>query len=97
MAKKTPKTQNEIAAEVAALKALVGRIIPRTAFGDDNNAALALVIEVLEKGTPAKLIERQYGDDDERLYDAAMQAIYWRNGDSIDGAPSEDWASLVRE
>lgn len=86
MPKKTPQ---EIAAEIAALKALkpVGQFKRKTA------ETIALQIEALEGKIDETSDEFNVELTDEQQM-SAMDAINWVNGDA-DAKPSGDWGALV--
>ena len=86
-------TIEQVQAEVAALKAMKPKIRRRTAFGDDNHAAVEVQIRVLEGGLDDDDIYGRW-DMDEYLLDSAIAAYNWREyGD--EEPPSKDWEGLV--
>lgn len=95
-------TKKEITAEVKALKKMKPNIRERTAFGEDNQAAIDAQINVLENDMGDDAIYDQYGGDDEEETDAnrheldnALEARRWLDGDK--GKPSDNWKSLVQK
>jgi hypothetical protein len=95
-----PKTQQEIDAEIKALRELKTTVPKKTFFGDDNHEKLDAQIETLEKRmTKAQAEQRwyvdesaeEYSDGDNELYFEVCAAIEWMNGDPDQDAPSEGW------
>lgn len=96
------KTADEVAAEVAALKAIrpqVVKVVPRTAFGDSNVDSIDAEIKALEKGWTDDDAYDTYDSDsesDSRKRNSALDAIAWRDGESEDDeAPSKGWQDLI--
>ncbi len=58
-------TPTQVAAELAALKALVGKIVPYSMFGDNNDEKLADAIAVIRDGMDEEDIAEAYGPLDE--------------------------------
>lgn len=94
------RTDEEIAAEVAALKEIRDKptFRSRSYFGDDNEAAINAQIETLERGYSEDDVYENYedpeNDDDRHVIDNAMSAFDWMNGEEEDGSPSEGWEGL---
>lgn len=99
---KTRPTDQEIEAEIQALKAIKPKVQRFTAFGDDNHAAIDAQIETLEKRFTNDQVYDRYeprGDRDldldegrtEEILMAALDAMMWRLGESSNGAPSKNW------
>jgi hypothetical protein len=88
------RTQEEIDAEIAALKDLKPRIRPTSMFGDDHIAAIEAQIEVLERNRSADEIDEAF-EDEMNVHDAAFQAYDWKRGENDAEAPSADWQSLI--
>jgi ArsR family metal-binding transcriptional regulator len=87
------RTNDEINAEIAALKELKPRVRRTTAFGDDNHAAIDAQIQALtdrmdEDGLYDSWPEEE--GDECRERDCARDAVDWMNGES-DERPSEGW------
>ena len=90
----TPRTPEEIAAEVAALQALKPTVRRYTLFHDDNHAAIEAQITLLQEPDPEDAFEDYAIEDGEHIYFAANEALDWLRGDN-DEAPSISWADLV--
>ena len=77
------RTSEEIDAEIAKLGSLYGKLVPQSAFGDDNEAALSWAIDALDYGFSKKDVEKLFADQEmtENEYDAALFAIAWREGE----------------
>ena len=93
------KTEDQINAEVAALKALKPTIRERTAFGDDNHAAIEAQISVLRERMGSDEVYDAYGDEeaddfDQHTVDAALSAHDWMTGAlaADEDAPAASWA-----
>lgn len=102
----TKPTPNEVDAEILALNALVGKIIPSSIFGDDNNAKLAAQIKVIETNMPHDSIYDTWGVSENAEEDAespelndALAARRWLDGEWNEGVeypyPSACWKVLV--
>lgn len=94
----TERSQQEIAEEVKALKALKSTVREFTGFGDSNHSAIDAQIAVLEELQSHDDIYDLYGENedegleaDQHCLDAALSAYSWLNegGD----APSKGWVS----
>lgn len=91
------RTQDEIAAEIAALQALLtsGKVPQYTAFGDSNHQLLEEQIYVLKMNLDEDDIYGTWGDEsddeDEYILNGALEAQAWRDGES-DDRPSLGWA-----
>lgn len=83
------RTKEEIAAEVAALKALK----PFGLFARKTAAAIQVQIEAVEEGIDDTADE--FNDLTDEQQDAARECENWRNGDT-DEKPSESWGGLVK-
>jgi hypothetical protein len=96
--KNTPKTSEEVKAEVAKLREMKPNIRHRTSFGDDNWAAIDAQIKVLEEGMDEDEIWDEWPEDEEDMHerDSAREALAWNNGDKDSEAPSDTWRSLTR-
>lgn len=92
------QTPEAIQNEIAKLKEIQPRIRPRTAFGDDNHAAIGAQILVLELGLDDDGIWDRWPEeeDDAHVRGAAQEAMCWRDGDEDAELPSDSWAGLVR-
>lgn len=86
----TPRSADEIEAEITRLRELKPNVPHYTYFGDDNHAAIDAEIAVLEgKANP-------FDYDDEHVSMSAQDAEAWRDGYSDAEAPSAGWAVLVK-
>lgn len=111
MTTKTPKTDAQIEAEIAALEAIKPGVRERTFFGDDNHAAIDAQIRVLRErmdsgklhdvfGDPAESMDGDEIDDDaidfdQHALDSALEALDWMTGDSDQQSPSEGWKNVT--
>lgn len=103
---KTPKTKEQIDAEIVALKELRDKIPKTSFFGDDNVAAIDAQIKVLERKMTDNEVYKEFGDDgfdddhsddfSQHALDAALTAADWLVGEEDIGSLAEDWASLVK-
>jgi hypothetical protein len=89
------KTQAEVDAEIVALEALKDKIVPRSAFVDNNGARLLAVINTLRADLTEDQIYSRY-EFDMMLLDSALDARRWRRGEEDKGTerPSEGWPLL---
>jgi hypothetical protein len=92
------KTEQEIQEEIIKLKSLVGKIQSKNIFGDNNDEALAAVIQVLERNMDEDDIYDEWPEDEddldvddevdcyedeyENVREEAMSAMSWRNGEA---------------
>lgn len=81
-------TKDQIAAEIAALKALK----PVGLFARKTAAAIELIIEELEHGIDQTSDEWHELTDEQQ--DHVLQAMAWKDGHNTD-RPSEGWGGLV--
>ena len=101
------KTNEEIAAEIAALKEIKPRVRKCSAFGDDHHAALDAQVEVLERRMSNDKVYDRFEPTDnedcdydegrsESILNAAVEALLWMNNEAADpAAPSENWKDLT--
>lgn len=91
------KTDNEIKAEIQALKNCKPKVRKRNYFGDDLHEAINIQIRVLEQGLTEDEIYDQYSDpdneDDRHGLDAALDALAWMNGDEREDAEHDSLAA----
>jgi hypothetical protein len=91
----TPKTEDEIKAEVKLLRAIKPKVRRTTAFGDDNHAAIEAQIRALEEGMDEdEICDKWDGDGEDRQRDDALYSCNWKNGYETE-SPSDGWKSLV--
>jgi hypothetical protein len=92
--KKTPKTDEQIKAEIAALHELKPKLPRISGFGDDNHAAIDAQIAVLtERMTRDQVRERFPENGCDKLF-MALIASDWAHGELLgtdDTPPSQDW------
>ncbi len=79
------KTEDQINAEISALVALKPKVRERTAFGDDNRAAIDAQLAVLRERMSSDEVYYAYGDEDadefdQHTFDAALSACDWMTG-----------------
>lgn len=96
------KSDDAIAAELALLRALKGRVRRTNAFGDDHHAAIEAQCAVLEKRMSLASIYDTYGDEDaddfaENVLNDAITARDWMTGELAEdeGKPSDAWVELA--
>jgi len=89
-------TAEEIVAEVATLKTMKPTVLKSSAFGDNHHNAIDAQVEALEMRKGEDEIYDELADEADNVRDAALEAVRWMEGESEDGAPSENWKSLVR-
>lgn len=90
------RAQEEISKIVEQLKALIPRVRPRTAFGDDNRQAIDIQVFIIESDMSEDEIWDRWEDND-RLRDMALEARSWLDGEEIEGGLVEGWESLVQD
>ena len=86
------KTQKEIDAQIAALKAIKPKVKPFSYFGDDNLAKLDAQVQVLEEDLDEDDITDMWPEDsDMEIRTAADDAVNWRNDESDIDDLAKDW------
>ena len=106
--KKQRPTDDQITEEILALINVKQLVKPRTAFGDDNHAAIDAQREVLAERLSMDAIYDRFGSDeededafddifDQHALDAALEARAWMSGErEVDaGRPSKGWGVPV--
>jgi hypothetical protein len=96
------KTNSEITAEIAKLRAIKPRLPEINGMNDNNHHAVDAQVEVLEAALEGRDLDAaadDHDDDDSSIYDAARDAANWVNGESeyeslVDG---DGWASCARD
>lgn len=89
-------TPEQIETEIKTLKAMKPTVLRRSSFGDDHHRAIDAQVDVLELRKSEDDVYDEYSDDADNVRDAAIEACQWLEGEAEDGAPSENWKSLVR-
>jgi len=88
------RTQEEIQAEINALKEIKPRVRKYTAFGDNNHTKIDAQIRVLEKVMSQDAIwEHWDGEDDSETLLEAEAAYAWMHGESE--SLVESWRPLA--
>ena len=90
-----PRIRNwqERETELSQLYSLYYQVRPFTGFGEDNRAAIAAQIAVIEGRMTLDEVEYEYEDGPNYTMSAALDALEWlRDGAE---APSEDWMRIV--
>ena len=96
------KTDAQINEQIVKLKEIAPRLVPYSAFGDDNLAAHAAVIGVLKNLWDVEDVEARFGADalaesdegfDEHTFGAALNASDWLYDLLAEGEqpPAEGW------
>lgn len=92
------KTNEEIAAEIAALEEIKPNVRAYNAFEDSNRDAIQAQIDVLNQGLSADDVNDRWPEDegsDPYNRDHALEAIDWRDGDRDAAGLAASWQSLV--
>ncbi len=84
----------QIKAEIAALKEIKPRVRKTSTFGDNHHDAIDAQIEVLENRWDDDQIEENYPDEG-NVRDAAFDARNWLQGDGDSESIAADWKSLA--
>jgi hypothetical protein len=82
------KTNKEIDEQIKKLKAVRPKIVPRSAFGDDNLAKLDAQVAVLEGFMDEDEICDTYENE---VLQSALDAYEWKFGRSEINNLAEDW------
>lgn len=91
------KSQNEINQAIRQLEELKPKVRPRTAFGDDNRAAIDAQIDVLRLDMSEDAIWDNWPDEkDMHVRDSARCAREWLDGEELEEGLIEGWESLVQ-
>lgn len=101
MSKPTPE---QIAAEIARLKAVHARVPTHSLFGDDNRAAIDAQIRVLQEGMSIDDVHNSFGElteDGEYSHnrlDCALTAHDWLHGSlaADEASPAAGWEGIAR-
>lgn len=96
MASKTVRTKDEIEAQAYELEAMKPTVRQYSHFGDDNWARIEAQIAVLRENLSEREIEDRYLDGG--VYDEAMLARAWMNGEDPEGTGEDlvaSWKPLV--
>lgn len=92
--------------EITALRELRDKIPKRSKFGNDNLARIDAEIDVLEHNLSEDEIVSRYGTDavtekfadaDIDIYQEAMYARQWIDGEAQDGAMSDGWRATIKK
>ncbi len=92
---KKPKTAEEIAAEIAALRAVQPRVPRHSHFGDNNHAAIEAQITVLLGRLNRDQVRARFPEDGADKLFMALIASDWMHGELVgpdNTPPSKDWA-----
>jgi len=100
----TKPTPEQVAAEIARLKAVHPRVPTHSFFGDDNRAAIEAQIRVLEERMSLDEVHDTFGemsaegDFSQNTLDCALTAHDWLQGISADdeAAPASGWEGIAR-
>lgn len=86
-------TPEQVQAEIAELKQLVGKVRPFSIFGDDNRASIEAQIDVLSY--PFESVEKYASDDYVKVN--AQAALDWMAGNLADDEepPAQSWQGLL--
>lgn len=92
------KSDEEIAAEIAALTAMKPTVRQFSVFQDDHHAAIDAQIDVLTQRMDMDALETEFGDSADNIREEAIDAHDWLHGLQSNDMlkPSENWLSLVR-
>jgi hypothetical protein len=91
-AKRNPKTQKQIDAEIAALREIKPRVPRYTGFGDDNWKKIDVQIAVLERDMDEDDISGIVDADENSI---AYETIQWRDGNPVDEEPTASWKCIA--
>jgi hypothetical protein len=95
-------THEQVEQEVAALESLKDKVKPHTAFGDDNQKAVQLQIDVLQASLEGKNPDENYLEEEMGLelgthaYQSAREAVDWLNGTETEETLSEGWEPITK-
>lgn len=97
-------TPEQIATEVARLKAVQPRVPEYSLFGDDNRAAIDAQIKVLEDGMSLDGIYEAFGEDNverefsQNTLDCAITTHDWMDGALAEdeGSPAFGWEAIAK-
>lgn len=101
---KVRPTPEQVAAEIARLKAVHPRVPTHSVFGDDNRAAIDAQIRVLEEGMTLDEVHDTFGeltdegDFSQNTLDCALTAHDWLHGllAADEAAPAAGWQGIAR-
>lgn len=87
-------TDEQIKAEIAALREIKPRVRQQSTFGDNHHDAIDAQIEVLENRWDDSETEENYPDEGS-VRDAALEACNWLQGGGASDSLVGDWKSLA--
>lgn len=101
---KVRPTPEQVAAEIASLKAVHPRVPTHSAFGDDNRAAIDAQIRVIEEGMTLDEVHDTFGeltdegDFSQNTLDCALTAHDWLHGllAADEAAPAAGWEGIAQ-
>lgn len=104
MKERNKPTPEQVALEVARLKAVHPLVPTHSFFGDDNRAAIDAQIKVLEEGMSLDEVHAAFGeftdegDFSQNTLDCALTAHDWLQGDLADdeASPAFGWEGIAR-
>ncbi len=104
MSKRTKPTPEQIATEVARLKAVQPRVPAYSLFGDDNHAAIDAQIKVLEEAMSEDEIHDAFGEGaverefSQNTLDCALMTHDWMQGQLAEdeGSPAFGWEAIAK-
>ncbi len=89
----TTRTTLEIDSELLTIRNLYQTVPERSAFGDDNHAAIRAQIQVLQRRFTEDEVQDRYEEEGDYVLAAAMTAQSWLN--LFEDSLSSDWKCLV--
>ncbi|WP_423458007.1 hypothetical protein [Ottowia sp. VDI28] len=97
-------TFNQVADELARLKAVLPRVPKFSGFGDNNHAAIEAQIKVLEDHMSRDDVHDCFGEDavlfdfSQNTLDCALTALDWMTGDQAadEGLISAGWEAIAK-
>lgn len=100
----TKPTPEQIATEIARLKAVQPLVPTHSFFGDDNRAAIDAQIKVLEDSMSLNDVHDAYGEDtverefSQSTLDAALTAHDWMQGQlgPDEDSPAFGWEAIAK-
>lgn len=103
MSTKIKPTDDQVVAEIALLQELKPKVRQRSAFGDDNHAAIGAQIDVLQDRMSMDDVYDSYGEEaagdefDQYVLDNALHAHDWLHGESAsdEESPAVSWRTAL--
>lgn len=90
-------TTTEVLREIQRLIAIRPAVPEESMFGDNNHAVIDAQILILQECDFETEVGVQFGHGASHIYQAAMDAWYWKIGEGDEGTPASSWEDVYGE